>query len=92
MLPPPYMDRCCPYIDLNGENVVDLVNYSMVFGNREFSNWIFNNLLWLAVVLAACILCNLIIAFTDNIWWRSIAKSLIFLPLTLYLRRRQCHL
>ena len=45
---------------------------------------IFNNLLWLLVVPAACTFLGLVIAvLTDRIWWGTIAKSLIFLPLAI---------
>jgi alpha-glucoside transport system permease protein len=40
--------------------------------------------LWLAVVPAACTFLGLVIAvLTDKIWWGTIAKSLIFLPLAI---------
>ena len=54
------------------------------FGDHGFRNSIFNNLLWLAVVPAACTFLGLVIAvLTDKIWWGTIAKSLIFLPLAI---------
>jgi alpha-glucoside transport system permease protein len=70
--------------DRAGENFVGLANYSWAFGDREFRNSIFNNLLWLLVVPAACTFLGLVIAvLTDRIWWGTIAKSLIFLPLAI---------
>ena len=70
--------------DKSGENFVGLGNYAWAFGDREFANSIWNNLLWLAVVPAACTFLGLVIAvLTDKIWWGTIAKSLIFLPLAI---------
>src|SRR3954462_2906034 len=68
--------------DRAGENFVGLANYEWAFGDREFRNSILNTVLWLAVVPAACPFLGLVIAvLTDRIWWGTIAKSLIFLPL-----------
>ncbi|TIR13608.1 MAG: sugar ABC transporter permease, partial [Mesorhizobium sp.] len=54
------------------------------FGDREFRTSLLNNIIWLAVVPAACTFFGLIIAvLTDKIWWGTIAKSLIFLPLAI---------
>ena len=70
--------------DRAGENFVGAANYAWAFGDREFQNSILNNLLWLAVVPAACTFLGLVIAvLTDKIWWGTIAKSLIFLPLAI---------
>ncbi|MEJ6785661.1 carbohydrate ABC transporter permease [Aminobacter sp. Piv2-1] len=72
------------FMDRTGQNVVGLANYSWAFGDREFRNSIFNNLLWLIVVPAACTFLGLIIAvLTDKIWWGNIAKSLVFMPLAI---------
>jgi alpha-glucoside transport system permease protein len=48
--------------DKSGQNFVGLANYEWAFGDREFRNSIVNNLLWLAVVPAACTFLGLIIA------------------------------
>ena len=70
--------------DKSGENFVGLANYSWAFNDSQFRQSIFNNLLWLAVVPAACTLMGLIIAvLTDRIWWGNLAKSLIFMPLAI---------
>jgi alpha-glucoside transport system permease protein len=70
--------------DRSGTNFVGLANYEWAFGDREFRNSIFNNFLWLLVVPAACTFLGLIIAvLTDRIWWGTIAKSLIFMPLAI---------
>jgi alpha-glucoside transport system permease protein len=70
--------------DRTGQNFVGMANYSWAFGDREFLQAIFNNILWLAVVPAACTFLGLIIAvLTDKIWWGNIAKSLVFAPLAI---------
>jgi len=70
--------------DRGGQNFVGLSNYSWALGDREFRQAIFNNLLWLLVVPAACTFLGLVIAvLTDRIWWGTLAKSLIFMPLAI---------
>jgi alpha-glucoside transport system permease protein len=70
--------------DKGGQNFVGFQNYAWAFSDREFRASILNNLLWLAVVPAACTFLGLVIAvLTDKIWWGTIAKSLIFLPLAI---------
>jgi alpha-glucoside transport system permease protein len=70
--------------DKNGEGFVGFANYQWAFSDPQFRNSIFNNLLWLLVVPAACTFFGLVIAvLTDKIWWGTIAKSLIFLPLAI---------
>ncbi|MBE7184025.1 MAG: sugar ABC transporter permease [Methylobacterium mesophilicum] len=72
------------FFDRGGTNFVGLSNYQWALGDREFRNSIFNNFLWLLVVPAACTFLGLIIAvLTDRIWWGTIAKSLIFMPLAI---------
>jgi alpha-glucoside transport system permease protein len=50
---PVYQTVILSFQDRAGENFVGLANYSWAFGDREFRNSIFNNLLWLLVVPAA---------------------------------------
>jgi alpha-glucoside transport system permease protein len=70
--------------DKAGDKFVGLANYQWAFNDSQFRQSIFNNLLWLLVVPAACTLAGLIIAvLTDRIWWGSLAKSLIFMPLAI---------
>ncbi len=70
--------------DRASENFVGLENYYWAVGDQGFRNSVFNNILWLAVVPAACTFLGLVIAvLTDKIWWGTIAKSLIFLPLAI---------
>jgi alpha-glucoside transport system permease protein len=72
------------FFNRSGDAFVGLANYEWAFGDREFRNSILNNFLWLLVVPAACTFLGLIIAvLTDKIWWGTIAKSLIFMPLAI---------
>lgn len=72
------------FFNRSGDAFVGLANYRWALGDREFRNSIFNNFLWLLVVPATCTFLGLIIAVvTDRIWWGTIAKSLIFLPLAI---------
>lgn len=70
--------------DKGGKGFVGLANYQWALGDAGFQNSILNNFLWLLVVPAACTFLGLVIAvLTDKIWWGTIAKSLIFLPLAI---------
>ena len=70
--------------DKAGTSFVGLDNYSWAVRDSQFRQSIFNNLLWLLVVPAACTFFGLVIAvLTDRIWWGNIARSLIFLPLAI---------
>ncbi|MER2535793.1 MAG: sugar ABC transporter permease [Rhizobiaceae bacterium] len=72
------------FMDRSGQSFVGTDNYEWAFGDREFRNSILNNFLWLAVVPAACTFLGLVIAvLTDRIWWGTLAKSLIFMPLAI---------
>jgi alpha-glucoside transport system permease protein len=70
--------------DRTGMNFVGLDNYRWAFFDSGFRQSIFNNLLWLAVVPAACTFFGLVIAvMTDRIWWGNIAKSIVFMPMAI---------
>ncbi|WHO72837.1 carbohydrate ABC transporter permease [Rhizobium sp. BT03] len=70
--------------DRAGQQFVGLANYKWALGDREFRQSIFNNILWLAVVPAACTFFGLVIAvMTDRIWWGNIAKSIVFMPMAI---------
>jgi alpha-glucoside transport system permease protein len=72
------------FYDRSGVEFVGLNNYKWAFGDREFRQSIFNNILWLAVVPAACTFFGLVIAvMTDRIWWGNIAKSIVFMPMAI---------
>ena len=70
--------------DKAGDKFVGTANYAWAFNDIQFRTSIFNNFLWLLVVPAACTFLGLVIAvLTDRIWWGSIAKSFIFLPMAI---------
>jgi alpha-glucoside transport system permease protein len=72
------------FYDRSGEQYVGFANYQWAIGDREFRQSIFNNILWLAVVPAACTFFGLVIAvMTDRIWWGNIAKSIVFMPMAI---------
>jgi alpha-glucoside transport system permease protein len=72
------------FYDRSGINFVGFANYQWALGDREFRQSIFNNILWLAVVPAACTFFGLVIAvMTDRIWWGNIAKSIVFMPMAI---------
>ncbi|WP_454848225.1 carbohydrate ABC transporter permease [Rhizobium binxianense] len=72
------------FYDRAGVQFVGLDNYKWAIGDREFRQSIFNNILWLAVVPAACTFFGLVIAvMTDRIWWGNIAKSIVFMPMAI---------
>jgi alpha-glucoside transport system permease protein len=70
--------------DKAGTEFVGLDNYAWALKDDGFRTSIFNNFLWLLVVPAACTFLGLVIAvLTDRIWWGSLAKSFIFLPMAI---------
>ncbi|MDP8995948.1 MAG: sugar ABC transporter permease [Pseudomonadota bacterium] len=70
--------------DKAGDKFVGLANFNWALHDTQFRTSIFDNLLWLLVVPAACTFLGLIIAvLTDRIKWGTIAKSLIFLPMAI---------
>jgi alpha-glucoside transport system permease protein len=72
------------FLGRSGQEFVGLDNYLWALGDREFRTSILNNVLWLAVVPALCTFFGLVIAvLTDRIWWGTIAKSLVFMPLAI---------
>lgn len=72
------------FYDRTGVNFVGFANYRWAFFDAGFRQSIFNNILWLAVVPAACTFFGLVIAvMTDRIWWGNIAKSIVFMPMAI---------
>ncbi|TBN17157.1 sugar ABC transporter permease [Agrobacterium cavarae] len=72
------------FYDRTGANYVGSANYVWAFYDAGFRQSIFNNILWLAVVPAACTFLGLVIAvMTDRIWWGNIAKSIVFMPMAI---------
>ncbi|WP_337266127.1 carbohydrate ABC transporter permease [Oryzifoliimicrobium ureilyticus] len=72
------------FYDRTGTKFVGFANYQWAINDQEFRQSIFNNILWLAVVPAACTFLGLVIAvMTDRIWWGNIAKSIVFMPMAI---------
>jgi alpha-glucoside transport system permease protein len=72
------------FYDRSGTVFVGAANYAWALNDAQFRQSILNNILWLAVVPAACTFFGLVIAvMTDRIWWGNIAKSLIFMPMAI---------
>ena len=67
-----------------GDTFVGLANYTWAFGDAEFLQSIRNNLLWLIIVPSLSTIFGLIIAvLADRVWWGTIAKTLIFMPMAI---------
>ena len=72
------------FYDQYGKEFVGFNNYYWAIKSSEFHQSIFNNLLWLLVVPATCTFLGLTIAaMADRVWWGTIAKSLIFMPMAI---------
>jgi alpha-glucoside transport system permease protein len=67
-----------------GAQYVGISNYTWAYGDPGFRRAIFNNIMWLAVVPAACTFFGLVIAvLTDRLKWGNFAKSLVFMPMAI---------
>ena len=72
------------FYDRSGNAYVGVNNYVWAYGDAGFRQAIFNNIMWLAVVPAACTFLGLIIAvLTDRIFWGNFAKSIVFMPMAI---------
>ncbi len=73
------------WLSLNRDGTfVGLENYQRMMGEPKFWESVRNNMLWLIVVPAVSTAFGLLAAqLTDRIWWGSIAKSLIFMPMAI---------
>ncbi len=72
------------FFDESSRNFVGLRNYEWAAGNGRFQVALRNNILWLAIVPAACTILGLLIAvLADRVRWESVAKSLIFMPMAI---------
>jgi alpha-glucoside transport system permease protein len=70
--------------DPGGNRFVGLTNYFWAFGDANFRQSVFNNLVWLIIVPFFATAFGLIIAvLADRLWWGNIAKSLIFMPMAI---------
>lgn len=70
--------------DKTGTQFVGFSNYLWAFGDGNFQQSIFNNLLWLIIVPSFATAFGLIIAvLADRLWWGNLAKSLVFMPMAI---------
>ena len=72
------------FFDKFGREFVGLYNYSWAIKDPEFRRGIFNNIGWLLVVPTLSTFFGLVIAnLADRVWWGTIAKSIIFMPMAI---------
>ena len=72
------------FFDKYGREFVGISNYTWAFNDPEFRRGILNNLGWLLIVPTLSTFFGLVIAnLADRIWWGTIAKSLIFMPMAI---------
>jgi len=72
------------FYDKFGREFVGLYNYKWAVNDPEFRRSILNNLGWLLIVPTLSTFFGLVIAnLADRIWWGSIAKSIIFMPMAI---------
>jgi alpha-glucoside transport system permease protein len=71
------------FFDKNGV-FIGFGNYVWAFGDNGFRQSIFNNILWLLIVPSFATAFGLVIAvLADRLWWGTIAKSLVFMPMAI---------
>ena len=72
------------FYDKFGRDFVGWDNYIWALNDPNFRRSILNNLGWLLIVPTVSTFFGLVIAnLTDRIWWGSIAKSIIFMPMAI---------
>ncbi len=72
------------FFDKYGRDFVGLNNYIWAINDPEFKRGILNNLGWLLIVPTLSTFFGLVIAnLADRIWWGTIAKSIIFMPMAI---------
>ncbi len=72
------------FYDKFGREFVGLHNYLWAINDPNFRRSILNNLGWLLIVPTLSTFFGLVIAnLTDRIWWGTIAKSIIFMPMAI---------
>ena len=72
------------FYDKFGREFIGLDNYLWAIKDTEFRRSILNNLGWLLIVPTLSTFFGLVIAnLTDRIWWGTIAKSIIFMPMAI---------
>jgi alpha-glucoside transport system permease protein len=72
------------FLDSAGVRFVGLANYRWAVTNTEFLQAVRNNVLWLIVVPGMSCSIGLVVAvLADRVWWGTVAKSLIFMPMAI---------
>ena len=72
------------FYDKFGREFIGFDNYLWAIKDTEFRRSILNNLGWLLIVPTISPFFGLVIAnLTDRIWWGTIAKSIIFMPMAI---------
>ena len=72
------------FYDKFGREFVGWNNYLWALNDPNFRRSILNNLGWLLIVPTLSTFFGLVIAnLTDKIWWGTIAKSIIFMPMAI---------
>ena len=72
------------FFNKTGFEFVGIKNYVWAAKDPEFKRAILNNLGWLLVVPSLCAFFGLVIAYlADKLWWGTIAKSIIFMPMAI---------
>ena len=72
------------FYDKFGREFIGFDNYLWAINDTEFRRSILNNLGWLLIVPTLSTFFGLVIAnLTDRIWWGTIAKSIIFMPMAI---------
>jgi alpha-glucoside transport system permease protein len=81
---PVYETLKLSFMNPAGDSFVGWRNYIWAFNNPEFLQSVKNNLLWLIVVPTMSCAMGLIVAtLADRVWWGTIAKSMIFMPMAI---------
>jgi len=72
------------FFDKYGRDFVGISNYIWAIKDPEFKRGILNNFGWLLIVPTLSTFFGLVIAnLADRIWWGTIAKSIIFMPMAI---------
>ncbi len=72
------------FYDKYGRDFVGINNYIWAINDPEFRRGILNNLGWLLIVPTLSTFFGLVIAnLADRVWWGTIAKSIIFMPMAI---------
>jgi alpha-glucoside transport system permease protein len=74
------------FFDASGEQFVGVDNYGTLFAEGPIRTAIWNNIQWILVVPAACVVIGLFVAtLADKLKprWEKISKSVIFLPMAI---------